>query len=130
MLNTICIMGRFTASPELKHTESGHAVCSFTLAVQRNYAPNGQERQSDFIDFVAWKQTAEFVSKYFVKGQLVAVEGSLQSRSYTDREGNKRKAVEVLVSSVHFAERRNSGAETAGATTGGEYIDTDDDLPF
>lgn len=137
MLNNVCLMGRLTADPELKHTESGTPVCSFTLAIQRNYAPSGQERQSDFIDIVTWQKTAEFVTKYFDKGQLVAIEGSIQTRSYTDREGNKRKAVEVLANSVHFAEKRNAEPNRQAAQNNGDYNNnadfeevTDDDLPF
>lgn len=130
MLNNVCVMGRLTAAPKLRHTESGTAVCSFTLAIQRNHAPSGQERQSDFIDFVAWKQTAEFLNRYFTKGQLVAIEGALQARSYTDREGNKRKAVEVVVGSVHFAEKRNQESEQQSGLSVDDYTETDDDLPF
>ncbi len=116
---------------------NGTPVCSFTLATQRNYAPSGQERQSDFIDIVAWQKTAEFVTRYFDKGQLVAVEGSIQTRSYTDREGNKRKAVEVLANSVHFAEKRNAEPSRQTAQNSGGYNSnadfeeiSDDDLPF
>lgn len=137
MLNNVCLMGRLTATPELRHTESGTPVCGFTLATQRNYAPSGQERQSDFIDIVAWQKTAEFVTRYFSKGQLVAVEGSIQTRSYTDREGNKRKAVEVLANSVHFAEKRNAEQDRPAAQNSGGYNSnadfeeiSDDDLPF
>ena len=104
MLNTAILMGRLTADPELRHTPSDVAVTSFTLAVDRSYVKSGADRQVDFIDIVAWRSTAEFVCRYFHKGQLVAVQGSIQTRSYTDKEGNKRKAFEVVADNVHFAE--------------------------
>lgn len=137
MLNNVCLMGRLTATPELRHTESGTPVCSFTIATQRNYAPSGRERQSDFIDIVTWQKAAEFVTRHFDKGQLVAIEGSIQTRSYTDREGNKRKAVEVLANSVHFADKRNTEPNIPAAQNNRGYSGnadfeeiTDDDLPF
>lgn len=112
MLNTAIIMGRLTADPELRHTPNNLAVTSFTLAVDRSYVKSGAERQTDFIDVVAWRSTADFVSRYFHKGQLVAVQGSIQTRSYTDKEGIKRKAFEIVADNVHFAEakRDNPGA--------------------
>ena len=97
MLNVAAIVGRLAADPELRHTASGVAVTSFTLAVSRNYSRQGEERQTDWIDVVAWRNTAEFVCKYFTKGRLMAVSGSIQTRSYEDRNGNKRKAVEIAV---------------------------------
>jgi single-strand DNA-binding protein len=151
MLNVVALNGRLTADPELRHTNSDIPVTSFTLAVDRSYVKAGTERQADFINIVCWRSTAEFASKYFRKGQLVAVEGSIQSRSYTDNQGNKRTAVEVVASNVHFAEPRrdsysnsqpNTGYEShhapqqpaAPVSTGdnGDFveIDGDDDLPF
>jgi len=134
MLNTAILMGRLTAEPELRHTPNDAAVTSFTLAVDRSYVKSGADRQVDFIDIVAWRQTAEFVCKYFHKGQLVAVQGSIQTRSYTDKDGNKRKAFEVVAESVHFAESKkdksNGHAVTTSENDGFEEINSDDDLPF
>lgn len=110
MLNVVVLMGRLTADPELKYTQSNTPVCSFTLAVERIFAKAGEQREADFIDIVTWRNTAEFVSKYFRKGQLVAVNGSLQTRSYEDRNGNRRKAVEVVADNVHFAEPKREPA--------------------
>lgn len=110
MLNNVVLMGRLTADPELRHTPNGIAVTSFTLAVNRSYVKNGAERVTDFIDIVAWRNTAEFVSKYFAKGQLVAVEGSIQTRMYQDKNGNNRKAFEIVANNVHFAESKRESA--------------------
>lgn len=101
MLNIAVIMGRLTAEPELKTTQNGISVCSFTVAVERNYS-NGGERQTDFINCVAWRQTAEFISRYFHKGSMIAVNGSIQQRQYTDKNGNKRNAFEILVDNANF----------------------------
>ncbi|MCX8167287.1 MAG: single-stranded DNA-binding protein, partial [Candidatus Micrarchaeota archaeon] len=109
MLNKAILMGRLTTDPELKHTPNNVSVVSFTLAVNRTFVSKGGERQTDFIDIVAWRQTADLVGKYFKKGQLIAVEGSIQTRTYEDKNGNKRKAVEVVADQVHFAESK-SGA--------------------
>ena len=106
MLNSVTLMGRLVADPELKTTQNGTSVASFRLAVERNYAPQGQERQADFIPCVAWRQTAEFISKYFAKGRMIAVEGSLQSRNYEDKNGQKRTAYEVIVDQAYFADSR------------------------
>lgn len=142
MLNTVALMGRLTKDPELRTTQSNIPVTTFTLAVERTYARQGEERQADFIDVVAWQKSAEFATRYFRKGQLVAVDGSIQTRSYTDRDGNKRKAFEVVASHLHFAEpkRENTGGyqpeayaapPPAYAGPGDfEEIDPDDDLPF
>ena len=127
MLNTAILMGRLTADPELRHTPNNVAVTSFTLACDRSYVKAGAERQVDFIDIVAWRNTAEFVSRYFRKGQLVAVQGSIQTRTYTDKDGNKRKAFEIVADNVHFAEpKRDSysqpgGYQNAGYQSGGGY---------
>ena len=105
-LNRVILMGRLTDTPDCKKTPGGVSVCSFTLAVERNYKDRDGNRQTDFLDIVAWRQTAEFVARYFDKGMQVAVEGALQTRSYEDRQGNKRKAVEVVADQVYFADRR------------------------
>ena len=153
MLNVAVLMGRLVADPELRHTPNGVSVTSFTIAVDRSYVKAGTERQTDFIDVVAWRNNAEFVCKYFRKGQLAAVQGSMQTRTYTDKDGNKRKAVEIVADNVHFAEpKRESGGSAGGyPRTGGpandhgelpapaytngdtgdfEEIPSDDDLPF
>lgn len=115
MLNSVTLMGRLVADPELKTTQNGTSVVSFRLAVERNYAPQGQERQADFLPCVAWRQTAEFIGKYFAKGRMIAVEGSLQSRNYEDKNGQKRTAIEVLVERAHFTGERAAGAEQTAA---------------
>lgn len=112
MLNSVCLMGRLTADPELKSTQSGVSVCSFRIAVDRAYQPKGQEKQTDFINIVTWRGTAEFVSRYFRKGQLVAVQGSIQTSQYTDRDGNKRTAFDVVADNVFFAEKKAESGET------------------
>lgn len=113
MLNSVILMGRLTADPDYRTTQSGAALARFTLAVERDYAQNG-ERQTDFLDVIAWRSTADFVSKYFQKGQLVAVRGSVQASSYTDREGNKRRSWDIVADQVYFAEGRkdSGGADT------------------
>lgn len=154
MLNVAVLMGRLVADPELRQTPSGVSVTSFTLAVDRSYVKAGAERQTDFIDVVAWRGTAEFVCKYFRKGQLAAVQGSIQTRSYTDKEGNKRKAFEIVADNVHFAEPKRDGASggnhsseraetsrpaqseqpapaySSGKADDFEELPSDDDLPF
>ncbi len=109
MLNRVILMGRLTAEPDYRTTQSGVTMVRFTLAVERDYSQQG-ERQTDFIDIIAWRNTADFVSRYFHKGQLVALQGTLQVRSYTDRDGNKRRAWEVVADQVYFAEpKRDNG---------------------
>lgn len=149
MLNVVAIMGRLTADPELRTTPSGVSVCRFTLAVDRNYAKAGTERQTDFINCLAWRGTAEFVSKYFSKGQLVAIDGSIQTGSYTDNNGNKRYTFEVVANNVNFTgDRRESGSQNSGYSpaprqdtapaptysngSAGDFneMPLDDDLPF
>lgn len=120
-MNSVCLLGRLTADPELRHTPSQVAVTSFTVAVDRSYTPKGQERQADFIPVVAWRQTAEFVCRYFRKGQRIALQGSLQSRSYTDKDGNKRTAYEVVAEHVFFAESKNGGTAPVAPTV--DYSD-------
>ena len=110
MLNTIVLMGRLVADPELRTTNSGVSVTSFRLAVDRNFTRQGEEKQTDFFDIVAWRSTAEFVSRYMSRGQLIAVQGSMQSRKWQDREGNNRTSWEINADNVYFGEsRRDSG---------------------
>lgn len=108
MLNVAIIMGRLTRDPELRRTGSGIAVASFTVAVDRDYVPEGQERETDFIDCVAWRQTGEFVHKYFNKGSMIVVKGRLQIRGWTDQEGNKRRTAEIVADNVYFGESKKS----------------------
>lgn len=138
-LNRWIGMGRLTADPELRQTQNGVSVCSFTLAVGRNYQKD-KEAQTDFIDVVAWRQTAEFVSKYFSKGKMMIVEGRLQTRNYEDKNGNKRKAVEVAADNVMFGEGKSSGGKeetppraaqpSCDVSTGGFSEIDFDDMPF
>lgn len=113
MLNQVNIMGRTCAKPELKYTQSGLPVTNFRLAVDRNYLTNG-EREADFLTVVAWRGTAEFICNYFGKGQMLAINGRLQVRPWTDRDGNRREAVEIVAESAYFCGSRMSGTE-AGA---------------
>lgn len=124
MLNKVILMGRFTRDPELRSTPQGVSTCSFSIAVDRNFVREGEERKADFINCVAWRQTAEFISKYFKKGSMVALEGSIQTRSWDD-DGKKRYATEVIVNQVYFAESKNSAAMSEIPPMG-----ADDDLPF
>lgn len=139
-LNQIVLMGRMTRDPELRYTQSQTPVVSFALAVDRDFTEKGQERKTDFIDCVAWRGTAEFVSKYFQKGSMVALTGRLQTRDYTDKDGHKRKVAEVVADHVYFAEskRKNdedsyAASERAGrsaASAGYVSVEYDDgDLP-
>lgn len=157
MLNVVAIMGRLVADPELRTTTQGHSVCSFRIACDRSYVQQGQQRQADFIDIVAWRQQADFVSKYFQKGSLIAVEGSLQTRQYQDKWGSNRTAVEVVANNISFAgAKRQDGqnapsyeqqtanhvqqakavqnapqpAYTQGSMDDFAVINDDDDLPF
>lgn len=111
MLNKVILMGRLVRDPELRHTANNMAVCGFSLAVNRDYAPQGGQPQTDFIEIVSWNKTAEFVSKYFAKGQLVAVTGRIQTRNREDKNGNKRVSVEVVADEVHFAESKKDVAK-------------------
>lgn len=112
MLNCAVIMGRLTATPELRTTASGISVTSFTVAVDRSYAKQGEERQTDFINVVAWRSTADFVTRFFTKGQMIAVQGSIQTRNYEDKNGNKRTAVEIVADSISFC---GSKSESGGS---------------
>ena len=115
MLNRIILMGRLVADPELRQTPNGISVASFRIAVDRNYQSRSSgERQADFISCVAWRQTGEFISRYFQKGRMIALEGSLQTRSYEDKTGAKRTAYEVVVDQAYFADSRPGGAQPAG----------------
>lgn len=116
MLNRVILMGRLTHDPELRETPNNTSVLSFSIAVDRNY---GKEKQADFINLVAWRHTAEFISRYFSKGQMIAVEGSLQSRRYTDKQGNNRVAYEVVVDQAFFASGKKDGAPTGGPVANG-----------
>ena len=144
MLNVVVLSGRLTRDPELKTTANGISVCSFSIAVERRFK-SGEERQSDFINIVAWRSSAEFVSKYFKKGQMIAIRGSIQTRRYQDKDGNNRTAFEVVADDVQFADfaRRegDSAPVAAPATTPASFSnagvgdftsidDVDEDLPF
>lgn len=143
MLNKIIIMGRLTRDPELRRTQGGNAVTSFALAVDRDFKSADGTKETDFIDVVAWRNTAEFAAKYFTKGRMAVVEGRLQMRDWTDKDGNKRRSAEVVADNVYFGDSKRDGA------TGGDYaapvggyaapvnttssfpeIDDDGDLPF
>ena len=152
MLNVVAIMARLVADPELLTTTQGHSVCSFRIACDRSYVQQGQQRQADFIDIVAWRQQADFVSKYFQKGSMIVVEGSLQTRQYQDKNGNNRTAVEVVANNISFAGAKRQDSQNApsyekqtanpvqqakaqtsfaqGSTDDFAVIDDNDDLPF
>ena len=150
MLNHIVLMGRLTRDPELRYTQSQMPVASFSIACERDFGGrDGAERQTDFIDIVAWRSTAEFVSKYFTKGSMAVVSGRLQIRDWTDREGNKRRSAEVVADNVYFGESRRrddngssntyrapaessfkSFDEAPAASAFSELSDTDGELPF
>ncbi len=139
MLNHIVIMGRLTRDPELRRTGSGVAVASFTMAVDRDYSSkDGGEKETDFIDCVAWRQTGEFVSKYFTKGRMAVVSGRLQIRSWPDKDGNKRRTAEVVADNVYFGDSKRDGdncGSLGGYTNEGAtdlpVLDGDDtQLPF
>ena len=120
MLNRIIVMGRLTRDPELRRTQSGLAVTSFSVAVDRDFKSQSGERETDFIDVVAWRQTAEFVSKFFTKGRMAVVEGRLQMRDWTDRDGNKRRSAEIVAENVYFGDSKRDGADR-GEGFGGGY---------
>ena len=132
MLNTITIMGRLTRDPELRRTSSGIAVTSFSLACERDYAPQGGEKETDFIDVVCWRGTAEFVDKYFTKGRMAVVTGRLQIRGWTDKDGNKRRSAEILADSVYFGDskRDNAPQDSDGGFTEFPADEADETLPF
>lgn len=122
MLNHIVIMGRLTRDPELRHTQTGTAVASFTLAVDRDFRDKQSgERATDFIDVVAWRSTGEFVSRYFTKGRMAVVEGRLQIRDWTDKDGNKRRSAEVVADSVYFGDSKREGGSCGQESYSGGY---------
>lgn len=135
MLNHIVIMGRLTRDPEIKSTQSGVSVCNFSLAVDRDFADkeNG-ERGVDFIDCTSWRGTADFVGKYFAKGRMAVVSGRLQTRSWTDKDGNKRKAVEIVAENVYFGDSKRADGESAhtsaSAPNNAAFAEIDGTLPF
>ncbi|MDD6604002.1 MAG: single-stranded DNA-binding protein [Eubacteriales bacterium] len=143
MINMVALMGRLTYEPELKTTPSGVSVIRFQIACDRSYQKAGEERKADFIDCVAWRQTAEFISRFFHKGSMIAVEGTLQTSNYTDKSGNNRKQVEVLANNVSFCGSKSESGNAAGGFSQPapsyssadnsdfeEIVDDDDDLPF
>ncbi len=145
MLNSVIMMGRLTAEPELRKTQNDIPVTSFTIAVERSFARQGAERQTDFFDVVAWNKQADFACKFFHKGQLVAVQGRMETRSYEDKNGNRRKAYEIIAESLHFAEpkrdayagpSRDNDSQVPPAfsnASGGDFEEITtmgDDLPF
>lgn len=118
MLNIAIIMGRLTRDPELRRTGSGKPVASFTVAVDRDYAADGQEKETDFIDCIAWNGTAEFVQKYFNKGSMIVVSGRLQLRNWTDKEGNKRRSAEIVANNVYFGESKKPSENNSASQNG------------
>ena len=136
MLNRIIVMGRMTRDPELRRTNSGTAVASFTVAVDRDFKSQSGEKETDFIDVVAWRNTAEFASKYFSKGRMAVVEGRLQIRDWTDKEGNKRRSAEIVADSVYFGDSKRDGGDTVQSEpqsepqSGFSEVEDDGDLPF
>ena len=116
MLNRIILMGRLTRDPELRRTGSGTAVTSFSLAVDRDFKSQSGEKETDFIDIVAWRNTAEFVSKYFTKGRMAVVEGRLQLRDWKDKDGNNRRSAEVVAEHVYFGDSKRSESDTPPAS--------------
>ena len=140
MFNITILTGRLTADPEMKSTQNGVPVCSFTIAVNRAYRA-GEEQKTDFINVVAWRQRAEFISKHFKKGSMIGIEGAIQTRRYQDKDGKNRTAFEVLVNNAQFVEGKKEGnvspttendpmAQFAEHLEGFTEVDTDDDLPF
>lgn len=134
MLNHIAIMGRLTRDPELKTTNSGIPVVSFSIAVDRDFADKESgERGVDFVDVTAWRHTAEFVSRYFTKGRMAVVSGRLQTRNWTDKDGNKRKAVEIVADDVYFGDSKRNDSETTAQSAPSDFAPIegeDEGLPF
>lgn len=156
MMNIVTLMGRLTADPELKTTNSGLSYCRFTVAVDRDFTKQGEDKQADFITCVAWRQTAEFISRYFSKGSLIAIKGNIRTGSYTDNSGSKRYTTEVFVDNVYFTgEKREGGSSysrssrqtnessssyrqdpapapsySSGSDSDFDMVNTDEDLPF
>ena len=142
MLNEVILMGRLTRDPDVRMTQNGTTAANFALACERDYAPQGQDRETDFFDIVAFRNTADFVGKYFAKGQLVAVKGRLQQRDWTDKQGNKRRTTEILADRCYFAEKRqdrdasDAGFQQMSDSTPVPFAEPDmqmglgDELPF
>lgn len=143
MINTVALTGRLTYEPELRTTPSGLSVCQFQIAVDRNYTPKGEERKADFIDITAWRSTAEFVNKYFRKGSMIALTGSIRTENYKDKDGNKRKSVTIVADNVSFCGIKSESTSNAQQVTQPvlnyaaadnsdfeEIVNDDDDLPF
>ena len=143
MLNKAILMGRLTRDPELRYTQNNTAVVSFTIAVDRSYSGKGEERQADFINIVAWRRTAEFVSQWFTKGQMIVIVGSIQSRRWQDKNGNNRTSIEVVADEVQFGESKqsreanseyypNTPPQSGYSTAGGDFyeIGNDGEVPF
>ena len=134
-LNRITIMGRLTRDPELRRTQSGAPVTSFTMAVDRDFKSQSGDKETDFIDVVAWRQTAEFVARYFTKGRMAVVEGRLQIRDWQDNNGNKRRSAEVIADSIYFGDSKPQGAQPAVHAVNVDASDFDEieddpDFPF
>lgn len=137
MLNEVILMGRLTRDPDVRMTQNGTTAANFALACERDYAPQGQDRETDFFDIVAFGKTADFAGQYFAKGQLVTVKGRLQQRDWTDKQGNKRRTTEILADRCYFAEKRQDRDASSGGfqqmpdSTPVPFEDPDDDaLPF
>lgn len=130
MLNRIVLIGRLTRDPSLRYTNQGTAVCSMNLAVDRKFKNAAGEKETDFIDIVAWRQLGENCANYLSKGKLAAVEGSMQIRSYEDKDGNKRRVAEVLADSVQFLSPRENSQQPAAGNHDAFWSGTDEDLPF
>ena len=131
MLNKVIVMGRLVRNPELRRTNSGTAVASFTIACDRDFKSDGGEREADFIECVAWRNTAEFVSKYFTKGRMAVVSGRLQTRNWTDKEGNKRKATEIIAESVYFGDSKRKELQSYAAPQESfAELPDDGEIPF
>lgn len=127
MLNKIFIMGRLTRDPELRRTQNGTAVAGFALAVDRDYKNADGTKETDFIEVVAWRSSAEFVSKYFAKGRMAVVEGRLQIRDWTDKDGNKRRNAEVVADNVYFGDSKKEGDSSGGYKAAGKAVDVEPD---
>ncbi len=137
MLNQVIMIGRLTADPELRQTPQGVNVCTFTIAVERSFSKQGEERKTDFFDVVAWKGQADFVSRFFQKGKMIAVQGRMETQQYEDKKGIKRKAYTIVADSLHFCESKKDDAQSQGAAPEQPQAaesftaySNDEDLPF
>ena len=130
MLNKIIIMGRLTRDPEMRHTQTGTAVASLTLACDRDFKPQNGEKETDFVDVVVWGKTAEFAANYFTKGRMAIVEGRLQVRNWQDKDGNKRKTTEVVADRMYFGDSKQEGKKQPAPADDFCKIEDDGDLPF